>query len=121
MLEARKVRKEWITRHELDDGPRPRRVAGPRALDIDEWREAADGTTARPAEHLVDRTPILLGGAPRVALRLEQREQLGAAAEAHEGSHPLTNRRGELRHAATAGRMERVPVPLAGPLGIGAC
>src|SRR5580658_2422453 len=44
-------------------------------------------------------------------LRLQQAEQLRAAAEAQKGREALPHDAGQLTHAATAGVAERVPVP----------
>ena len=72
-------------------------------------REAPDGPAARPSEHEVDGAPVLLGCRALAALRLEQAEDLRAAAEAHERRDALPDGRRELPHAARRARRAAGP------------
>ena len=97
-------------------GPRRVRVAGPRALDVLRRGEAADGPPARAPQDEVDRAPVLVGGERLDAARLEQTEDLRAAAEAEERRDPLAHGRRELPHPAAARVAQGVPVPALGVL-----
>ena len=114
----REVREERVAREKLDPGAGRVRIGGPGALDVDRRSEAADRVAARPPQHLIDEALIVLGRRPVGPPRLEQPEELRAAAEAQEGRDAVAHRRRQLPHAAEVGVAERIPVPPPGMRGV---